>query len=78
MVERYWFRPKSFGYGGASNLGRLGRLAWVYGSLPKSADGLSAGSFKATCLIVFTVTLIATIGYLEAKPKEMFEAYPAP
>jgi hypothetical protein len=71
MGERYWFRPKSFGYGwtpitwegwavslasAAVSTGAI--LAAVFAEVRRWPE---RGSLQVACLIVFVASLIATI-----------------
>jgi len=71
VSNRYWFRPKSFGYGWtpiswegwAVTLGSMvvtmaAILTAVFAEVHRWPD---RRSLQATCLIVFVATLIATI-----------------
>ena len=80
MSERYWFRPKSFGYGWtpitwegwAVTLGSLvvtmaAILTAVFAEVHRWPDRRSV---QAACLLVFVATLIATIMVSRKKSRE--------
>jgi ABC-type phosphate transport system permease subunit len=71
MSNRYWFRPKSFGYGWtpiswkgwAVTLGSMGvtMAAILTAAFAEAHRWPDRRPFQATCLIVFVATLIVTI-----------------
>jgi len=77
MSTRYWFRPKSFGYGAAPITWQgwavtLGSATITVGAIlaivvSEARDWPDRRPFQAACLIVLLATMIASIAVSRAK-----------